>query len=235
YKHDIGENKKCVEVYQGRDISFMTDKSLELLKKVNDKLLLVPTTTRTNEQYGRIDMGLGVPKYALTCNGGVLLVDGVEDEAWYNESRALVQDCDLEIEKAASFLEKDVNVSFEIRVIKQLFLFTKSDKPEDTIDALRGILDLEKVDVFSNGVKVYVVPKTLSKGKAIDRFRKKMNPKKVIAAGDSEFDITMLDAADIALAPVELQDKISKTQCVALEGNRLFSEELLEWVNSNIN
>ncbi|MBD5137695.1 MAG: hypothetical protein HDT39_17440 [Lachnospiraceae bacterium] len=38
-----------------------------------------------------------------------------------------------------------------------------------------------------NGVKAYVVPKKLSKGTALKRFREKVCGDKVIAAGDSEF------------------------------------------------
>lgn len=76
YKHDIGNEKRCVEIYQGREISYVTDRTHELLRQVQDRVLFVPTTTRTTEQYRRIDLGIGPVRYALTCNGGVLLVDG---------------------------------------------------------------------------------------------------------------------------------------------------------------
>ncbi len=49
YKHDIGSDKKCVEVYQNREVSFMTKKSFDLLKAVKEKVVFVPTTTRTQE------------------------------------------------------------------------------------------------------------------------------------------------------------------------------------------
>ena len=34
YKHDIGIQKRNVEIYQGREISYITDKTYDLLKKV---------------------------------------------------------------------------------------------------------------------------------------------------------------------------------------------------------
>ena len=81
YKHEIGGPKTCVEIYQGREISFMTETSHRLLGQLCSKpgVLVVPTTTRTLEQYQRIDLGIGVPEYALVCNGGVLLHQGKED------------------------------------------------------------------------------------------------------------------------------------------------------------
>ena len=82
YKHDIGADKINVEQYQGREISFITSRTFELLKEVAEKTVFVPTTTRTVEQYGRIDLGIHTPQYALVCNGGILLKNGVEDSEW---------------------------------------------------------------------------------------------------------------------------------------------------------
>ena len=231
YKHDIGENKICAEIYRNREISFITDKTAELLKAVNDTVILVPTTTRTLEQYNRINLGLGVPKYALVCNGGVLLKDGIEDEEWYNNSFKAVSDCQEELTLAEEILKRDVNRTFEIRNIRRLFIFTKSDKPLESIDILKGILDTSRVDVFNNGVKVYVVPKALSKGIAVNRLREKLNADKVVSAGDSEFDISMLSAADYAIAPKELSelDRLPE-HTVLFDGKGIFSEFVLEKV-----
>ena len=44
YKHEIGTGKKCVEIYQGREISFMTAHSAELLRRVRAQAVFVPTT-----------------------------------------------------------------------------------------------------------------------------------------------------------------------------------------------
>ena len=231
YKHDIGENKRCVEIYEGREVSFLTDKTYELLKKVSKKVLLVPTTTRTIEQYNRIDLGIGAFSYALACNGGVLLVDGKEDEEWYKESLELVAGCNNEMKKAIELLESDPNRNFELRYIKELFVFTKSSEPEKSVDRLREQLDLNLVDVFRNGVKVYVVPKELNKGRAIMRLKEKLAGDKVIAAGDSEFDISMLDAADYGNAPVDLKCREREDNTLLkVDASELFSEKVLERV-----
>ena len=201
YKRDIGDDKLCAEVYQGREVSFVTQETARLLKEVNSAVELVPTTTRTMEQYVRIDLGIGTPRYALVCNGGVLVVNGVEDEQWYSRSLAMVSDCQGELARAENILENDVNRSFEVRNIRSLFIFTKSDKPQDSVDMLKSRLDDTLVDIFYNGVKVYVVPKSLSKGVAVARLKERLGASLVVAAGDSEFDVALLNAADIALAP----------------------------------
>ncbi|MBQ3968924.1 MAG: HAD hydrolase family protein [Clostridia bacterium] len=231
YKHDIGENKICSEIYQGREISFITKKTAELLKKVNEKVLLVPTTTRTLEQYNRIDLGFGVPKYALVCNGGVLLKNGIEDENWYKTSFEMVSDCQNQLDLAEKILEKDENRDFEIRNIRKLFVFTKSSEPILSVENLKKNLDADMVDVFNNGVKVYVVPKKLSKGVAVERFRNMLSPEIVAAAGDSEFDISMLNAADTAIAPKELYEMgVLGDKAVCFEDDGVFSDFVLEKV-----
>ncbi len=230
YKHDIGKNKICAEIYQNREISFITEKTADLLKRVNDRVILVPTTTRTFEQYSRIDLGFGVPRYALVCNGGVLLKDGVEVKEWYDRSREMVEDCQSQLAKAEEILENDENRTFEIRNIRELFIFTKSSEPILSVNILKSKLDGSKVDVFNNGVKVYVVPKTLSKGIAVKRFKEQLGADIVISAGDSEFDISMLNASDVAIAPGELSGFIAAEEKLIHNDEGVFSEFVLNSV-----
>lgn len=231
YKHDIGENKICAEIYQNREISFITDKTAELLKRVNESVLLVPTTTRTYEQYIRIDLGLGIPHYALVCNGGVLLVDGIEDEQWYRESLELARECQGELKKGMEILDKDENRTFELRNIRDLFIFTKSSDPIGSVEKLKSSLDTELADVFNNGVKVYVVPKALGKGKAVLRLKEKLGIACNIAAGDSEFDISMLNSSDIAIAPSELvKTGLLRDKTIEFDGDGIFAEFVLSKV-----
>ena len=236
YKHDIGADKICAEVYQGREISFITKRTSELLMEVNGAVELVPTTTRTLEQYERIDLGIGTPHYALVCNGGVLLIDGKEDEQWYRESYSLVEDCQPELQKAEALLAQDKNRSFEIRNIRSLFIFTKSSEPELSVKLMKESLDTDLMDVFSNGVKVYAVPKALSKGHAVKRLRERLGAELVIAAGDSEFDVPLLNAADVAIAPHDFPEFERLTAIPHISrADELFSEFVLETVLEQAN
>lgn len=230
YKHSIGENKRCAEVYQGREISFITEKTFELLQKVWEKVLFVPTTTRTAEQYNRINLGTGSPKYALVCNGGVLLIDGEEDNFWYEESLKLIAGCKSELRKAEDLLKADPYRSFEVRNIRELFVFTKSSDPVKSVENLKKRLNTDIMNVFSTGIKVYAIPKMLSKGSAVERFRARLNPNTVIAAGDSEFDISMLEKADISIAPKELTEISALPVNVLVSDGKIFSEFVLKAV-----
>lgn len=251
YKHqmDIVGEKKWVENYQGREIAFMTKYSYEVLHRLHDKLLIVPTTTRTMEQFKRFHFGIDF-EYVLTCNGGVLLKKGRQVESWYKESLNLVADCIMESKKAIALLQEDKNRTMEIRWIEELFVFTKSSRPERTMEYLRNELDGTKVDVINAGVKIYVVPKRLNKGYAIMRFQKyyleelypsgfleekSVNKVKlqVIAAGDSEFDVSMLKRAELAFAPSILANRWrgDNPPCVP-QGRKVFSDGMLDRVEA---
>lgn len=203
YKHNIGYNKVCVEMYKDRNVSFMTKLSYDLLKIISEKLLFVPTTTRTIEQYNRIDLGIGKIKYALVCNGGILLENGFKNKEWYKDSLDLISDCTQELEKAEKILNNDIFVNFEVRNIENLFVFTKSDLPDESIKNLKNIIDLSIIDLFQNGNKIYAIPKKLNKGNALIRFKEKINGTFTFASGDSEFDISMVRAADFGIVPNE--------------------------------
>ncbi|MCX4326565.1 MAG: HAD hydrolase family protein [Lachnospiraceae bacterium] len=229
YKKDIGTDKINVEIYKGREISYITRRTYGLLLKLKEKLLLVPTSTRTASQYKRINPGINI-KYALVCNGGVLLEDGRRNEEWYRKSLSIIKDSMPELIKAMHFLEKDLRRKSELRFIDGLFVFTKCSQPENVVLELKDILDNTLVDVLDNGEKVYIVPADLNKGTAVRRFRKYVNADTVIAAGDSRFDIPMLKAADIKLAPYGFTEKFGTDFKAEEAGSKeIFSEFLLNY------
>ena len=228
YKHDIGNEKMNVELYKEREISFISNHTFELLKKVKEEFLIIPTSTRTIEQYERIDLKIGTFKYALVCNGSVLLVDGKKDKDWYEESLRLAKPSNLEVKKALEYLENDKRRTFELRYIEDLFVFTKCDKSETVVNELRKHLDKSLVNVFNNKEKVYVLPTLLSKGKAIERLKKYLKVEFIIAAGDSEFDISMVEAADVGLVPYGFKSEFNiKSDICEMGKEGLFSEQLL--------
>ena len=72
-----------------------------------------------------------------------------------------------------------------------------------------------------------MLPTSLSKGNAIERLRKYLKAEFIIAAGDSEFDISMVEAADLGLVPYGFKSEfnIKSDICEMEEG--IFSEQLL--------
>ena len=235
YKYDIGKNKRQVELYKENYISYITDNTYNLLLTLRKNALIVPTTTRTIEQYNRIELGIGNLKYALVCNGGILLIDGKEDLEWYKESKEIIKESNNELLKAIDILNKDERRTLEVRFIKELFVFTKCDYPEEVVYELESRINTELVDVFNSGVKIYIVPKKLSKGNAVERFRKYIKARKVIVAGDSELDISMFGIADVAIAPRKLYTKCQlPIKTIVLPERKVYSEEVLEEVMNNL-
>lgn len=235
-KKELPVPKSCVEIYRGEPITYMTDATAGLLGQMAAQAVFVPVTTRTLEQYRRISLPVEAP-YALVCNGGVLLKQGVEVPEWYQETKRLVEPSRMELQKGEKLLTTDVNRSFELRRIQELFLFTKSDNPPATVAYLKENLDTDIVDIYANGAKIYVLPRQLTKGNAVLRLKEyleKKAPEKiekiaVVAAGDSEFDISMIEAADIGYVPEELAGAHtfpSTVHCLKEEAG-VFSEKLL--------
>lgn len=225
----------CVEYKEEKALSYMTPYALDLLKKLKNRseFIFAPLTTRSSEQYERIRFfDDGPPEIALAANGGILYIDGKADEEWFEESKRMISGCQEEFQKGKNFLAGDKNVYFEIRTVDELFVFTKSSDPLGTRAGLDAVLDGEKVCTWNTGDKVYIFPKILTKGKAVERLREKFSPGLVISAGDSDFDISMLESADIALCPKDLMQYVDSGKLTAFDtAERNFAEQLLEYIS----
>src|SRR5664279_5178185 len=72
----------CVEMHEGKPASYMTADAADLLTSLTASATVVPVTTRIDEQYRRVRLPGPPPQYAITTNGGVLMVDGEPDRGW---------------------------------------------------------------------------------------------------------------------------------------------------------
>ena len=230
YRHDIGNEKVLVETKEGKELSYMTKVSYELLKEISQKKELVPLTTRSLEQYFRIDFGNQVKiKYALVANGGILLENNKINEEWLKKTKEIVGYAEEELEKGMEILRKDENLCFEIRKVDGLSVFTKSNNVEETLKRLKDVLNQDIVYVDYNGSKVYIFPEKLDKGSSLKRFREYVgeeNP--FVAAGDSDFDIPMLLAADASFCPNDLV--LPERESITKLPEKGFSDAMLQRV-----
>lgn len=142
------------EYKDNREISCITKRQAELLPGLE----IIPVTTRSIEQYRRIRFPEGFsPEYALTDNGGTLLVNGVPDPDWARRTMRLVQESSRGLERCRSVMEQDPGRNFEIRMVDGMFLFTKSTEPESMLRRLNEVSGAE-VSCFATGAKVYALP-----------------------------------------------------------------------------
>ena len=198
----ISGDAVLVETKEGKALSYMTASAYRMLQEIRDKVTFLPVTTRSVEQYKRISFyPQGEPHYALTSNGGILLVDGKADREWLKETRSLIEDSMGELQRAIGILKNDSSIYFEVRLVDDIFVFTKSSAVEKSVEKLKRSLSADKVYIDFNGEKLYVFPKVLDKGLAVRRFLKRERYDSVFACGDSLFDIPMLREADVAFIP----------------------------------
>lgn len=195
------EGDIVVEHKDGQEITCIASESAALLSGIYG---IIPVTSRSIEQCKRIKIPGFSPKYAITDNGGDLLVDGVPDKKWAAWAAEIVWEYRAELKECQAVLQSDENRSFEIRFVDERFLFTKSDAPESTIERLS--LAGTGLSLYNTGTKVYVVPPEFDKGAAVKRFVDVfgLRGEKMICAGDSVMDISMLNIADIAIYPDDM-------------------------------
>ena len=120
----------------------------------------------------------------------------------------------------------------DVRKVEGLFIFTKSADTETTLIQLKENLEESLVDIFSQGEKIYVLPKNLNKGEGLLRLKKYLSPEKIIVAGDTIFDVPMLKLGDESYFPEQIKDfckNFKNGRCILkAEGN--FSDVLLQFI-----
>lgn len=212
----------CVELYAEHEQSFMSPRAVNLLKKISERVLFVPVTTRSVDQYRRIFWTEDFrPPYAVVANGSFLL-DGDRQE---NFLRAVVSPYVEELEIQCEKFSTDDRFNI-CRIVDESFLFLRC---RDDVDADKIFFDT-CLTAQHTGKKIYLFPPDLNKGAALRRLKEKFSPDKVFCAGDSEIDLPMLELADVAFAPKTLQGK----NFVACSESPDFAEEFLQRI-LNIN
>lgn len=224
----------CVDIKDGRKISFMSDKSYDILQIIYKEVEFLPITTRSLDQYNRLRLlKNNYPKYALTSNGGVLLVDNVIDKKWYKETKSLIKDGMEDLEKSLKILKKDPMITLNGKIIDGLFVFAKTKDINFTERNLKEKLDSTKVIIKKHKDKIYVLPRKLNKGIALKRAKKILGYDFVIAAGDSLFDVPMLQHSNIPIIPLSRGNDLDIKNKNLLTFDSIgtnFSEDILEFV-----
>ena len=192
---------RCVERLNGAEQSFFTQDTLDLLPQVVRRVHLLPITTRSVEQYLRIQWPEGtVPRWALTANGAVLLRDGEVDRAWYAASQALVRDHREALAAVLDHLTRQGGAT-SARCVEGVYVYAAYPDTPTAERAARDWCGGSALRAVVSGRKVYFFPPGIDKGTALRRAVERFGLERVIAAGDSVIDVPMLRRADLALIP----------------------------------
>lgn len=194
------EEVVAVERYAGAEASWMTTAAARTFAGLHERALVVPVTTRTPEQWQRITLPGPAPAYAITANGGVLLVDGRTDHSWEVSVTA-------ELAQVAPIAEvwahaQDVcrpEWTATLRDAGGLFCYAvlhRQRLPAGFVDTAAEWARTHGWQVSLQGRKLYWVPTTLTKSAALAEVHRRVGGQQIYAAGDSLLDADLLEAAD---------------------------------------
>ncbi|MDG4865373.1 HAD family hydrolase, partial [Streptomyces sp. T-3] len=190
----------CVEVYQGKPLSYLTETAAGLLTTLGEQAVFVPTTTRTREQYRRIHLPGPAPRFAICANGGHILVDGVSDPSWQRqvESRLAAECAPLAEVREHLIRTADESWLLKERIAEDLFAYLVVERallPEGWVKELGEWAEGRGWTVSLQGRKIYAVPKPLTKSAAMREVARRAGAGLTLAAGDSLLDADLLLAA----------------------------------------
>lgn len=230
------ENKNLVtlvETLDGKDISYMSNFSLKKLEEINSILYVVPVTTRSIEQFKRINT-FKYCKYAITSNGGTILQNGEILEEWEQHILKIVDKQKNKMTEIMDFLSNQMYITREPCLVDGKFIFSKTDNIEECENILEKKLDKELWNYTIQSQKVYVIPKEITKSNAIKFLKEKLGEKDVIAAGDGKMDKDMLDIANIAILPKHgelfIKHKYKKDKLIFVDDGIFSSDRIIEKV-----
>ncbi|MFF1919931.1 HAD family hydrolase [Streptomyces sp. NPDC058221] len=198
----------CVEVYDHKPLSYVTETAAALLAELAGapSTVFVPTTTRTREQYHRIHLPGPAARFAICANGGHMLVDGESDPDWQRTvARRLADECASLAEVRAHLVAAaDPAWLLKERVAEDLFAYLVVDRallPPDWRQELAEWAEPRGWTVSLQGRKIYAVPRPLTKSAAMREVARRTGATLTLAAGDSLLDADLLLAADRGWRP----------------------------------
>ena len=202
------------EVHHGRATSFVTVDAGALLEILAAQAVLVPCTTRTTEQYARVRLPGPLPGYAVTANGGRILVDGRPDAGWSRQVGDRLEAGGVPLTEVVQHLlaVQDPRWLLKLRTVEDLFAYLvveRAELPPTLVEDLTHWCAERGWNVSLQGRKLYCVPTALTKGDAIAEVASRVGASRTFAAGDSLLDAELLARADLSVRPAhgELHDQ----------------------------
>lgn len=230
----------CVEVYQQTPLSFMRLDAAQELLALADAAVLVPTTTRTPEQYARVHLPGRVPPFAITANGGRLLVDGELDGDWSGYVTDLLS-TSAALAEVLDHLRQPREFLLNVRAAANLFAYAvveRAQLPAEWVAELMDWCTPRGWTVSVQGRKVYCVPHELQKSTAAREVQRRTGCRQLLAAGDSLLDADLLSAADLGVHPAH--GELSATGWSAAHVHRTRTSgvaagaEIVHWLTTQV-
>lgn len=243
----------CVEIYDGAPLSYMTGRATADLAELAARAVVVPTTTRTPAQFNRIALPGGPFRFAVTNNGGTILVDGLRDEQWDNMIARRNEAGGAPLAAVASALGERVPAASptdgwvrKIRIADDLFCYLvvePSRQPADFLPEFQEFCAANGWSASQQGRKIYAMPLAVTKSAAVAEVRRRLvedgslsASNILLAAGDGWLDHDLLLSADEAMRPrhgeLESLGWQAANVTVTAERGALAGEEILAWMHA---
>ena len=199
---------RSVESLDGNEISFMTEESIAKLQGMMKHALFIPVTTRTQQQYERITIfAAGTqPKYAVTSNGGNILINGDPDIEWKQKIISGIKHSCLPVQDIMVKFQEIAHSDWIVsgRYAEEIFYYfvvNRDQLPENELTSFGQWAQTNCWNVSIQGRKVYLVPEVVNKKAAVVYIKELEGKTYLAASGDSLLDYCMLQLADYAIAP----------------------------------
>jgi len=200
---------------------------------------------RTVEQFSRINIfqNNNSPKYAITSNGGNIIIDGIVDADWNNHIREKINNnCTpfSDVLKKYFEIKKDNWIS-EFKTADELFhyaIIERANYPQEILSEFELWLEEYGWNLSIQGRKFYLIPRWLDKWNAVQHIAEIENADFIYAAGDSKLDFKLLLNSHKSIMPIhgiELLEESKKTSQhfnITNTSGLFASEEILNFVNS---
>jgi hydroxymethylpyrimidine pyrophosphatase-like HAD family hydrolase len=230
----------AVERHEHKDASWMTTRAATAFAALPERAVVVPVTTRTPEQWHRVRLPGPPPRYVITANGGVLLVNGRVDHSWDAAVAA-------QLASVAPLAEVWAHASqicrpewtVKLRNARGLFCYAvllRKRVPAGFYAECAAWAAERGWRTSLQGRKLYWVPRPLTKMAAVAEVAARVGAKTVLAAGDSLLDLDLVRDADRAIVPAhgELLASGWTAPHVEVTTGRgvLAGEEVVEWFSA---
>ncbi|HPZ06534.1 MAG TPA: HAD family hydrolase [Candidatus Eremiobacteraeota bacterium] len=203
----IPGNIILVEKAENREISYMTGQAINLLKEIMKAIVFIPVTTRIVQQFKRISLFQSdiVPEYAVTSNGGRILVKGEIDEEWDSCIMKRMKDVlhPSEIFQKFERIIDSCRVN-SCRLCDDMFWTVIMEENYILEEELYNYINWasnNKWKILLSGRKLYILPEFINKWNAVEYINRKLGYKKIISAGDSLVDYELLKKSSLAFVP----------------------------------
>lgn len=223
----------CVELNKGREQGFMTAHTFSNFADMTEKVMFIPVTTRSVEQYRRISFPNGyVPEYALVSNGATLIHNGEIAENWnlIEKNSSL----GLQLNEVYDRYCKDKRF-INCRIVDDSYVFVYCSPDTNAEEVTQELSDSVSLNVELSGRKIYFFPENLNKGNAVERLKELLHYDCILSAGDSLMDASMLNIADKAIIPMNFDDSLLSHERIVRAGNSdIFSDFVINCIKSGI-